>query len=592
MTKENSTTATVEKIGHYRWTIVALLLFSTTFNYLDRQVISYLKPYFCSPEGFGWTNTQFSILTSFFTGFYGLMTIIAGVVIDKIGTKLGLALSLIVWSIFGVLNAFVGSVLVLHLVVRSFFGIGEAGNFPASIKTIAEWFPKKERALATSIFNSGSNLGAMIAALLVPWCMTAFKPELGWKMAFILTGAIGFIWLFFWFWLYDSPSKSKFIKKPEFDYINSDDIAAPSPAQPGVQTESSKPPGPGILSFSGRMNRASFWGNFIMANIICVFLISVMWMMIDKKQLAATAPKDPLGFLDSLQSLWVRLGHAPQIFIGCVAALYIWWILSLQSKRLHDLGKSGAALWINLIPGLGTLYLLLSAGFAKDSVQDNSYGAEARKSLLAYRQTWSFFVGKFFTDGVWWFYLFWLPDYLMKQFNMTLSQVMWPTFIVYFVSIVGSVFGGSIPLLLINRGMPVYKARMTAMILIAIAPLAVLTTQYFGNVEHFGKAAMYFAVTIISIGAAAHQAWSANMFTTVSDMFPKKAVGTVTGIGAMAGGLGGVLILMLSGVLRDAYADHPQTAYFILFVICSMAYLTAWSLMKLLVPSHKPITDL
>jgi len=246
------------KIGNYRWVIVALLLFSTTFNYLDRQVISYLKPYFCSQEGFGWTNTQYSTLTSFFTLFYGLMTIFAGIFIDKIGTKLGLAFSLIVWSIFGIANAFVGSVLSLHLLVRSLFGIGEAGNFPASIKTVAEWFPKKERALATSIFNCGSNVGAMIAALFVPWCMASFSSDPGWKIAFIVTGAIGFLWLIFWFWLYDPPAKSKFVKQPELDYINSDDAGASATVQEQLTSAETKPPF--LLSLSGRMDRASFWG--------------------------------------------------------------------------------------------------------------------------------------------------------------------------------------------------------------------------------------------------------------------------------------------------------------------------------------------
>ena len=177
--------------------------------------------------------------------------------------------------------------------------------------------------------------------------------------------------------------------------------------------------------------------------------------------------------------------------------------------------------------------------------------------LFGYRQTWAFFFGKFMTDGIWWFYLFWLPDYLNKQFGMTKSQVMLPTFIVYGVAIVGSIYGGSIPMTLIKKGMPVYKARMTAMFIIAVAPLAVLTTQYFGNVDHFGNMASVLAVAMICIGAAAHQAWSANLFTTVSDMFPKKTVGSVTGIGTMAGGIGGVIIQMLAGRLTDAFKANP-----------------------------------
>ena len=229
-----------------------------------------------------------------------------GWVIDRIGTKLGLALSLIVWSVCGIANAFVGRLLVMHIVIRSAFAVGEAGNFPASIKTVAEWFPKRERALATGIFNSGSNFGAMVAALFVPLCLIHFGDELGWKMAFILTGASGFLWLIFWFWLYDTPDKQKRLSKAEYDYIHIDDEV--------VATEANG----------------------------------------DKGKLA-------------------------------------WW------------------------------------------------------RLFGYRQAWAFFFGKFMTDGIWWFYLFWLPDYLNKQFDMTKQQVMLPTFIVYGVAIVGSIYGGSIP---------------------------------------------------------------------------------------------------------------------------------------------------
>jgi ACS family hexuronate transporter-like MFS transporter len=443
--------------SNYRWVICGLLFFATTFNYLDRQVISYLKPFFCaSPDtgGFGWSNTDFANLTSAFTAFYAGMTIVAGWVIDKIGTKLGLALSLIVWSIFGIANAFVGRVLMAHIIVRSAFAVGEGGNFPASIKTVAEWFPKRERALATGIFNSGSNFGAMIAALLVPWCMIYFGDERGWKMAFIITGAAGFFWLIFWFWLYEIPTRQKRLSAAEYNYIHIDDETS-ADAQTGDKTK------------------------------------KVSWL-----------------------------------------------------------------------------------------------------KLFGYRQTWSFFFGKFMTDGIWWFYLFWLPDYLTKQFGMTHAQIILPTFIVYGVAIIGSVYGGSIPMTLIKRGMHVYQARMLAMFFIALAPLAVLTTQYFGNVGHFGNNASTLAVAVICIGAAAHQAWSANLFTTVSDMFPKKAVGSVTGIGAMAGGLGGVIVQKIAGRLTDTFKENPQHAYLIMFVICALSYLIAWTIMKILVPRHKPITDL
>jgi MFS transporter, ACS family, hexuronate transporter len=445
------------KIGWYRWVVCSLLFLATTSNYLDRQVISYLKSFFCSSidlGGFGWSNADFSYLTAAFTAFYAGMTVLAGLIIDRIGTKLGLALSLVVWSAFGIANAFAGSALWVHIIVRSAFGIGEAGNFPASIKTVAEWFPKRERALATGIFNSGSNVGAMIAALFVPWCMIHYGDQLGWKLAFICTGAAGFIWLLFWFWLYETPSRQSRLSLKEYDYIHIDD------------------------------------------------------------------DKDA------------------------------------------DLKKRDNGIKVSWL------------------------------QLLGYRQTWSFFIGKFLTDGVWWFYLFWLPDYLQKQFQMSKKEVMLPTFIVYGVAILGSVSGGSIPLNFMKGGMSAYRARMSAMLIIALLPLLVLGTQYLGNVARFGSIASTLAVAVICVGAAAHQAWSANLFTTVSDMFPTKMVGSVTGIGAMAGGLGGVVVQLLAGFMTDAYSNNPQHAYAIMFSICALSYLSAWALIRILVPRYQPITDL
>jgi MFS transporter, ACS family, hexuronate transporter len=446
---------TDQKVGNYRWVVASLLLFSTTINYMDRQVISYVKDFFCTPAakgGFGWTDNQYSYVTSFFTLFYAGVTVLAGFVIDKIGTKIGLALSLIIWSVFGILNAFAGSSVVTHAIVRSLFGIGEAGNFPASIKTVAEWFPKKERALATGIFNSGSNIGAMIAALFVPWCLIHWGEAEGWKMAYILTGAIGFIWLIFWFAFYNPTHKCRFVTQEELDYIHSDDLAA------------------------------------------------------------HVAPSEDVAVREKVS--W---------------------------------GK-----------------------------------------LLRYPQTWAFFWGKFLTDGIWWFLLFWLPDYLKKQFSINIHQIMWPTFIVYAISIIGSTYGGNLPRMMINRGMEVNKARMTAMFVIALFPLLLLFTQYFGNTAVFGSNALVFAIAVISIGAAAHQAWSANLFTTVSDMFPKKAVGSVTGIGGMAGGLGGVIIQRLSGILNTTYHSDPKIAYSIMFVVCALAYIIAWIIIKFL--TRKPVT--
>ena len=256
--------------SNYRWVICGLLFFATTFNYLDRQVISYLKEFFCRSQdagGFGWSNTDFANLTSFFTAFYAGMTIIAGWVIDKIGTKIGLALSLILWSVFGIANAFVGRLVTMHILVRSAFAVGEGGNFPASIKTVAEWFPKRERALATGIFNSGSNFGAMVAALFVPWCMVYFGEERGWKMAFIITGAAGFLWLIFWFWLYEIPARQKRLSKAEFDYIHSDKDEVQSGGKIGQRLSFGK-----LFSFAGRIPRAAFWGTMILIGILTLFI--------------------------------------------------------------------------------------------------------------------------------------------------------------------------------------------------------------------------------------------------------------------------------------------------------------------------------
>jgi len=451
-----------EKIGKYRWTVVALLLFSTTINYMDRNVIGFLKDYFCSEAGFGWTSQEFSYLTSAFTLFYAGFTLVSGYIIDKIGTKLGLALSLILWSFAGMLSAFMGKNLVPHILARSLFGAGEAGNFPASIKTIAEWFPKKERALATGIFNSGANIGAMICALFVPWCLLTWTSDTmffglfeGWQMAFIITGLLGFFWLIFWGISYGTPKKllvKGVLKQAEYDYIHSD----------------------------------------------------------KDEQIAAengdTAKKVPWG------------------------------------------------------------------------------------KMLTYRQTWSFVAGKFLTDGVWWFLLFWLPTYVRQQFCVgmdaveTAKYVMVSNFIVFGVAIIGSVYGGSIPMSFMNKGWKAYKARMTAMLIIAVAPLTLLLTQWLAG---YG---IVFAIATICIGGAAHQAWSANLFTTVSDMFPKRAVGTVTGIGAAAGGLGGVLVQLLAGYLDGTF--KTAVAYGIMFAVCAFAYLLAWVIMKWLVPQHKPITDI
>jgi nitrate/nitrite transporter NarK len=586
-------------IGKYRWVICALLLFSTTVNYMDRQVISYLKEFFCTPEakgGFGWSNSDFANVTSFFTGIYAGSTILAGFMIDKIGTKIGLALSLITWSIFGIVNAFAGSLAWVHVAIRSCFAVGEAGNFPASIKTVAEWFPKRERALATGIFNSGSNVGAMISALFVPWCMIVFGDQRGWKMAFILTGALGLVWLIFWFWLYDPPAQSKRLSKAEFDYIHGDADEAKAAAAAALSPTTPKNTFERLLSFHGRIPPNAYLGTTIMIIILCSFIYFITRLM------GVAGSKGIRDFL-----------------IG-VAIIAFYLSAALQVKRWHDLGKSAWPALISLLSMLAAILLLPSMGLydggdtqwllvllallpalalhvflaiRKSSEAANQYGEPGHSGLLGYRQTWSFVAGKFFTDGIWWFYLFWLPDYLHKQFGMDKHQIMLPTFIVYGIAIIGSVFGGSIPMFLMKKGVPVYQARMTSMLIIAIFPLSVLSTQYFGDVARFGNFwAATLAVGTICIGAAAHQAWSANLFTTISDMFPKKTVASVTGIGTMAGGLGGVIVQKLAGNLTDAFSNNPQRAYLIMFIICALSYLTAWSFMKALVPRYKPITDL
>ena len=348
--------------SNYRWIICGLLFFATTFNYLDRQVISYLKdPIFCAPAeqgGFGWTNTDFANLTSFFTAFYAGMTIIAGWVIDKIGTKIGLALSLIVWSLCGIANAFAGRLVTMHILVRSAFAVGEGGNFPASIKTVAEWFPKRERALATGIFNSGSNFGAMIAALFVPWCLVHYGDARGWKMAFIITGAAGFLWLFFWFWLYEIPARQKRLSKAEFDYIHGDKddaIAEEKPAK-GVFGK--------LFSVSGRIPRGAFWGTMILLGILTLF-VYLMTSLIAVP--GATFYVAGGGLKHIADTIFVVPNGIVYIWAFRLAWLIVaaWIALALQIKRWHDLGKTGWLALLNLVPGIGTLISLVVLGFLK-----------------------------------------------------------------------------------------------------------------------------------------------------------------------------------------------------------------------------------
>ena len=454
-----------KKVGGYRWTICALLFAATTINYLDRQVLSLLQP--TLSKEYHWTNTDYANITAIFQFVYAFALLFAGRIVDKIGTKKGYSWALIIWSLGAMLHALaipMGQQLVNFfgflgltifpvsvfgfLVSRSVLAIGEAGNFPAAIKATAEYFPKKDRAYATGIFNSGANIGAVLAPLTVPWIETHW----GWQAAFISIGAMGFLWLIFWFIFYEKPEKQKRLCAEELAYINSDDIhEGVKAAEPAVKEK------------------------------------KVKW-----------------------------------------------------------------------------------------------------KQLLDYKQTWAFAIGKFMTDGVWWFFLFWLPAYLNDQYGINGTAIMIPLAILYSMTMFGSIGGGYFPKYFINRGLSPYDGRMRAMFIIALFPLLVLLAQPLGHISY------WIPVFFIGIGASAHQAWSANIFTTVSDMFPKKAVGTVTGIGGLAGGLGGVVISKIGGWIFDSYAKvgHIETGYTIMFAICSVAYLVAWIFMKILVPRYKLITDL
>ena len=512
------------------------MFFATTVNYLDRQVLSLLQPYLSSPDVFNWTNSDYANITSVFQFGYALSMLFAGRIIDKLGTKSGYAWAIVIWSLAAIIHAAAIPIGETMSAVLGWFGIagfsisvlgfmfsrailafGEAGNFPAAIKATAEYFPKKERSLATGIFNSGANVGAILAPLTVPWIQLNW----GWDWAFIIMGLIGFIWLAFWLVFYERPEKQKRLSATELAYISS-----------GEEEETAE--------VNGEVKKVS----------------------------------------------WTK--------------------------------------------------------------------------LLGYKQTWAFAFGKFMTDGVWWFFLFWLPAFLKVQYGIVDRAVMLPLAVLYTIAMVGSITGGWFPVYFIKKGHKVYDGRMKAMLVIAFIPLVVLLAQPLGYISY------WVPVILIGIGASAHQAWSANIFTTVSDMFPKKAVGSVVGIGGMAGGIGGVVMSKLGGWLFDSYkyagiakswveakavglgdylsniqalkllnkkgevinldqielrslpkevteqlqsidanmfdkllqlqkplvAAEMNTSYTIMFAICAVAYLIAWSVMKSLVPKYKAITDL
>jgi MFS transporter, ACS family, hexuronate transporter len=424
-------------ISRYRWTICGLVFFATTVNYLDRSVISLLKSDLT--KEFNWNDGDYADIEIAFKLMYAIGMMGAGRVIDKLGTKLGYFLATLLWSIAAVGHAFVQSTMGF-IVARAALGATEAGNFPSAIKAVAEWFPKKERALATGIFNSGSNIGAIVAPLSVPF----IAAEWGWKWAFIITGSFGFVWLVLWMMMYDAPTRHKKVSPEELKYIQSD---------------------------------------------------------------------------------------------------------------VEEVAKEGDSKvsWFR---------------------------------LLGFKQTWAFVLGKFLTDPIWWFYLFWLPDFLDSQYGLKGTAVALPVAVVYMISTVGSIGGGWLPLWLIKNNWAVFKARKFSMLVYAFVVMPIVFAQVLGSFN------MWLAVTIIGIAASAHQAWSANIFTTVSDMFPKRTVASVTGIGGMFGGLGGILLTLL--VQKNLFVHYRaigqiETAYYIMFFICGSAYLLAWTIIHFLVPKMEPV---
>jgi ACS family hexuronate transporter-like MFS transporter len=421
---------------NYRWVICALLFFATTINYIDRQVIGLLKPTLAA--AFHWTESDYGKIVTAFATCYALGYVIFGGFIDRIGSKLGYTISIVVWSIAAILHAVVNTTLGFGI-VRSLLGLGEGGNFPAAVKSTAEWFPKKERALATGIFNSGTSVGAVVAPVMVPWILGIY----GWRPAFLITGAIGFIWLVLWLLFYEIPSRHKKLSKAEFDYIHSDDEA---------ETDED-------------------------------------------------ATKQPIKW-----------------------------------------GK-----------------------------------------LLSIKQSWVFISAKALTDPVWWFFLFWLPSYFSSVFHLDLKKPCLELVVIYAATTVGSIGGGYLSSALIKKGWPVLKARKTALLIAAIAVLPILLVRYTNNI--------WVAVAIISLVTAAHQAWSSNIFTIVSDVVPKKAVSSVVGMGGMTGSLASALFPLLVGFLLDHYKalGNIGAGYNIIFIMCAMAYIISWLIIHRLTTTMKPL---
>jgi ACS family hexuronate transporter-like MFS transporter len=426
----------IQKIGNYRWTVCALIFFATTINYLDRQVIGILKPLLESDLNIG--EAAYGNIITIFQLFYGVSMLLAGRLIDKFGTKIGYGISVLLWSIAAMGHSLAKGVIGFGF-WRALLGISESGNFPAANKTIAEWFPKKERALAVGIFNSGTNVGAILAPLAVPAIIIAW----GWQAAFIITGGIGFIWMILWFVFYEIPEKQRKLSIGELELIRSDS---------DEQNESKKP---------------------------------VPW--------------------------------------------------------LH---------------------------------------------LLKFRQTWIFFIGKAMTDPIWWFYLFWIPGWLstVRGAGLDIKSFGIPLVVIYSSTTVGSIFGGWLSSFMIKKGMSPFNARKYTMLIFALLVIPVFFAQSSG-VSTWG------AVALISLAASSHQAWSANIFTTVSDAFPKRVVSSVTSIGGMAGAIGGAFVSVFAGHLLDFFkkAGHVETGYTIMFTIAASMYILAWIIMNVFSPKIKKV---
>lgn len=516
-------------MSSWRWWICSLLFVATTVNYLDRQVLSLTYEEFIKPQ-FHWSDANYGTVTSFFSFFYALCSLFAGKFVDWMGTKRGYLTAIGVWSLGACLHALCGwatagivgldgvadmralqvgsraalavstTSVYLFLLCRGILALGEAGNFPAAIKVTAEYFPKKDRAFATAIFNAGASVGALAAPLIIP----PLALKMGWEWAFVIIGALGFVWMFFWKFMYDKPHDSSRVNSAELAYIRQDDLAEAA-ADAGRGAAKADEP---ALTAAGA----------------------------DKASAGARRGTAAMG------------GNAA---VGSPAAEYE------PQKRMSYL------------------------------------------ECFRYRQTWSFALGKFLTDGVWWFFLFWAPSYFSNQFNAPVTSTRGQAliFTLYLIVTVVSIFGGYLPKIFVEkRGMNPYKGRMLAMLIFAFAPIAALFAQPLG--VHFNNP--WWPAVLIGIAAAGHQAWSANLYSTVSDMFPNSAVATITGIGTMAGGLGSMIVQKVAGNLFT-YAETAGEAfrfigfcgkpagYFVVFCFCGVAYLLAWVIMKTLVPEYKLI---